>query len=893
MASPAHAHAASPAHRNEDAAAPARPAARRAGKGEAMGNLALQDLVSLGLLRTRLVVGPVSDPAEAEADRMADAAVSASPVAAAPAHAGGAATIRRKPRTHDLLGSVTQVTLGGDRPLAQRERAFFEPRFKADLGDVRVHDNPHAAASAAGLNARAFSLGSRIAFGAGEYRPDSPAGQRLLAHELAHVLQADSAPVIRRAPLATPLPSGPMCKPEPAPAPEEQMCKLPEKEDPSNPTVLDLKGSLSERVASFKQLVKTTAIHRLLDNRLNLSKWAELVKESIPAEDLAAIGMMETGASRPYFELQDIRDPLMRELRAAQALGQFRACTGCHLETQIGASRSEREGLSFEAWRTPNEMRAGVKPVSRFELFASGMPSATDLARLTGSTFSAGTAEPAKPMPTGPLAYKPAGTQETRLHRLFPDPAATREALKRAAPIMEALGDEGYQVLPKDLLGKLEGASAAKVRQLILDAIETRRGNYMELIEKIKAGEIGYEFFGPIVKKLFPLADDEVRKAIQDEMDREGFWAKVEQVVVAAMTALALILAIFPPTSAAGIALFASLEISLGYYGIQKGKEARKLGEAYKLGVGAHDVFTKEQQQSADAMILSGYLSEFTGYLGVGGGLLRTIAVASHFKPPPTAASLTESTALARSTPTGVAGTIQRGEYVMTVADDGAMMVTASSRPDLLIMVRGETATLYQLLEGGGMRVVARATLPNRAARGNALLTAGDEFGTGVMFTPREGPLTMPAPREPLRLGSGAPTTYTWDEISRMRQPQLWQEREIYMQQLYGAPGHQHFPVPGTGGRYVDVPVDVGGGYWFFAGEVKSYSRWIGVPGQRGGILNEVGLSERIQEQIARDVWLRNNVPGFDPRWMFTDAPPSAALRQALRDARIPFIEYL
>jgi hypothetical protein len=898
------------------------------------GNLSLQDWLHNGLLHRRLTVGSTSDPAEAEADRMADAALKHDPAGAAPSGkaAGSGTTVRRKPRMHDLLSSAPQVTLAGGRPLGKHERDYFEPRFNADLGDVRVHDDHQAAASAAGLNARAFSLGNRIVFGAGEYQPDSAGGQRLLAHELAHVLQGDQ--VIRRVPV------GPMCTAQPAPKPETQMCRAPAVEDPANPSVLDLNGTLEERVAAFKELVKTTTIHRLMDNRANLVKWADQVENNIPSGDIAAMGMLQSGASGPYFELQQQSDPMMRELRASQALGQFRACTGCHLETQITASRAEREALAFNTWQTPDQMRAGIRPTSSLSKYESLLPSKALTDDLAGFGFDSA-ALPARAPLTGPAAYNPpAGSNEARLHRLFPDPDATRAALKRAAPIMQALGPDGYQVLPKDMLEQLENASAGKIRTLILDAIATRRENYLTLIGKIRDGEIGYEFFGPVVKKLLPLADKEVRAAIQEEMDSKHFWEKVEQVVVAALTALTLILMIFPPTTALGVAAFASLEISLGYYGIQKGQEAIKLGEAFALGVGANDVFTQEQQRSADAMILSGWLGVAGGYLGVGGGLARTASIA-RFMPPPSvmgpAALADDASALVKTGTGGVARTIQQGEYVMTIAEDGTMMATISSRPDLLIMVRGEVATLYQLLEGGGMRVVARATIPARGAGGGGgmplltaggdtagmplmsgaadlpalggaidnpplalpgqnfdlpLLMAGDEAAVVGAAPARQGPLITPPPREPLQLNPGNPTTHSWDEISRMRQPNLWENREAYMQQLYGAPGQQHFPVAGTGGRYVDVPVQYGGGRFYFAGEVKSYNRWVGVPGQRGGILNEVPLSGKIQTQLERDIWLRDNVPGYDPRWMFTDAPPSAELRQALRDNNIVFIEY-
>jgi hypothetical protein len=77
------------------------------------------------------------------------------------------------------------------RPLSKSARAFFEPRLNADLSDVRVHTDAAAARSADALDAHAYALGSHVVFGEGEYRPDSEAGRRLLAHELAHVVQQE------------------------------------------------------------------------------------------------------------------------------------------------------------------------------------------------------------------------------------------------------------------------------------------------------------------------------------------------------------------------------------------------------------------------------------------------------------------------------------------------------------------------------------------------------------------------------------------------------------------------------------------------------------------------------------------------------------------------------
>jgi hypothetical protein len=66
--------------------------------------------------------------------------------------------------------------------------------YDQPLGDVRVHHGDHAAALSRAVSARAFTVGSDIFFGVGEYRPETAGGRELLAHELAHVVQQRGAP---------------------------------------------------------------------------------------------------------------------------------------------------------------------------------------------------------------------------------------------------------------------------------------------------------------------------------------------------------------------------------------------------------------------------------------------------------------------------------------------------------------------------------------------------------------------------------------------------------------------------------------------------------------------------------------------------------------------------
>ena len=86
------------------------------------------------------------------------------------------------PIVHDVLRSSGQ-------PLDNSTRAFMEPRFNQDFSHVRVHTDAKAAESAHAVNALAYTVGRDIVMRREEYAPTTTAGKRLLAHELAHVVQ--------------------------------------------------------------------------------------------------------------------------------------------------------------------------------------------------------------------------------------------------------------------------------------------------------------------------------------------------------------------------------------------------------------------------------------------------------------------------------------------------------------------------------------------------------------------------------------------------------------------------------------------------------------------------------------------------------------------------------
>jgi hypothetical protein len=148
-------------------------------------------------LQTKLRVNEPGDEYEREADRVADQVIrmpnaqvgrESAPNPIAPLvqrRVGGTSTAgisTAPPIVHDVLSSPGQQ-------LAATTRAFFEPRFGHDFGDVRVHAGTRAAESVRSVSAQAYTVGNHVVLGAGRSVQDGAIGDRLLAHELAHVVQ--------------------------------------------------------------------------------------------------------------------------------------------------------------------------------------------------------------------------------------------------------------------------------------------------------------------------------------------------------------------------------------------------------------------------------------------------------------------------------------------------------------------------------------------------------------------------------------------------------------------------------------------------------------------------------------------------------------------------------
>jgi hypothetical protein len=221
----------------------------------AIGNRAVGQLLA-GVsqpVQAKLTVGPAGDQYEREADRIADQVMSMpAPTASGPAGSpiqrqdnpeeeevqakplAGAITllirrdlkddkelqkaslIQRDEKDEELqeqredgaaivghaggeagtgLESSLQSAKGGGQALDGGFRGRMENAFGADFGGVRVHTGGAADQLNRSLQSRAFTTGRDLFFRQGEYNPGTSVGQRLIAHELTHVVQQNGAAV--------------------------------------------------------------------------------------------------------------------------------------------------------------------------------------------------------------------------------------------------------------------------------------------------------------------------------------------------------------------------------------------------------------------------------------------------------------------------------------------------------------------------------------------------------------------------------------------------------------------------------------------------------------------------------------------------------------------------
>jgi hypothetical protein len=135
-------------------------------------------------IQPKLTVSTPGDAYEQEAEEVADR-VMQMPAIAKPTETPKASP--GSPATRGELGGM----FGTGQPIPDPVRGYLEPRLNHEFSGVRVHTDSVAAESAKSVRADAYTVGRDVVFGAGRYAPQTNQGVRLLAHELAHVMQND------------------------------------------------------------------------------------------------------------------------------------------------------------------------------------------------------------------------------------------------------------------------------------------------------------------------------------------------------------------------------------------------------------------------------------------------------------------------------------------------------------------------------------------------------------------------------------------------------------------------------------------------------------------------------------------------------------------------------
>lgn len=255
-----------------------------AGGGAGHGTLSSDPRQPAPMIQPKLKVGPARDQYEEEADRVARQVVN-TPHRVPPAQGVQPKRLLQRTTENGFEASgdfehQLQRTKGNGKPLPAQTRAEFETSFGADFSKVRIHTGSTAKQLNQSIQAKAFTHGNDIHFGAGEFNPNTSAGKHLLAHELTHTIQQTGGEKLQRKEIAS-IPSALRPNKEISSAPAVTIQRR------MNFAAADLQGNLSFG-ARFKGFFGAE------------STWAQLTKELAnyenadgPAEELASLQVLK------------------------------------------------------------------------------------------------------------------------------------------------------------------------------------------------------------------------------------------------------------------------------------------------------------------------------------------------------------------------------------------------------------------------------------------------------------------------------------------------------------------------------------------------------------------------------------------------------------------------
>ena len=618
----------------------------------AAGNLAVERLYAGKSIQPKLNISRPGDAGEQEADRTAERITSSmqwphSPELAAAAiqhqvsssgalYRQAAPASPHAPVANRRLEGQIDALRGGGQPLPHSVRSAFEPGFGRDFSAVQVHTGPAAAETAAHIGARAYTYGTHIAFARGEYSPDTRAGQRLLAHELTHVVQQDAggpAHLIQR---------------DPAPTATATTATATQAADPSTPGSAVTPGRITS-FDDFEQQVFSRATMRLDENYAQLEKWRDYIKNQFDDIELKAqlaatessaliSSAQKLGRERFLEGYYSARSPADRAVDEGILNGQINdGCGECH-SRQI-AWRWNIRHPEFQKGPTTAEELQGLAnyvtlmgphhPGLSAQNPSAGAPASTSFFNIQPETpiFSTQAAAPAPttiPAPPADLKYpviksdlcgdvspEPVNPAPFNPKLWGPNTALAYSAIQQINPVLEPLGPGGYRVLPSGIFSTLYNRTPAELRTLVNSNIDERQGKYMGLKWLINNGHVDYKELCPIVAELLPHADPGVQVYVNYDILKQKAWDTILDILLAIVSAALILLSIlFPPAILlTGTLLVGALQAGIGLRDLSRGL-------TIEGGIGAH-VFSQQQEAAAPGLVAGGTLNIALGTLSI------------------------------------------------------------------------------------------------------------------------------------------------------------------------------------------------------------------------------------------------------------------------------------
>lgn len=566
-------------------------------------------------------------------------------------------------------------------------RGFMESKFGYDFSNVRIHTDDTAAKSAYSINALSYTAGTNIVFGKGQYQPNSLEGKKLLAHELVHVIQQSTSkgresieiqkkellkknePQVNRVVLSCADNIIIFETPANNYSYKLDKCDLTEGEynadvtieggivkfnlgsvdkgtrfhfnftiqpGQENPARLfkgqkkvtikatnqSLKSTEQQLVKepdkfrssydAFKRLVRKAGKARMTNNSNALEQWKiflkqvltpKQVKNQVVAEDLSNLTFtaIHKGTVDYLDQYGRERNPAMREYQ--RGLISKERCPSCH--AIMGAEAYEKSLSDFEKqgedWIAPSKRIASI--ASEEQQFLSPRPNL-----LTNKQNDLST------------------QKWTKINTpLYPTATAMSQSLQIIRPYLNPLGPMGYKVLPQSVMESKIPES--ELLSLIIKYIEKRQSDYLEFNREIDDPDFDYMMLRPIVRDLLPLASAEVQYQVNADIEKAERWETVKAIVGGILFVATLLLIVFPPTTALGIAAVGAFDVGMGAYGAYEGYQAFKQGRLLNLTIGTNDVVDPEQQEAADLMMGLGALNVALGGLGIASGSMRVLKI--------------------------------------------------------------------------------------------------------------------------------------------------------------------------------------------------------------------------------------------------------------------------